>query len=86
LLSLSIDEHDTATENKTGTGADWWDADETLVELQTPRSLEKAALKMVDGLCNEISTGKANGVLKGLEGLKVLESEAPLAVEAVAQA
>lgn len=29
--------------------------------------------------------GKENGFLKGLDGLKVLESEAPLAVEVVAQ-
>lgn len=50
---------------------DGWDAEETLVEDQTPRSLEKAALEIVDGLCNEISIGKANGVLKGLDGLKV---------------
>jgi hypothetical protein len=70
----------TATENETGTGADGWDAEETLVEGQIPRSLEKAPLKIADGLYNEISTGKADGVLEGLDGLKVLESEAPPAV------
>jgi hypothetical protein len=89
-LEEEVKSHDqdesTTTENETGTGADGWDAEETLVEDQTPRSLEKAALKIVDELCNEISTGKANGVLKGLDGLKVLESEAPLAVKVVAQA
>jgi hypothetical protein len=74
----------TATEKKMGT-ADGWDAEATLVEDQTSRSLEKAALKNVDGLSNDISTGKANGVLKGLDGLKVLESEAPPAVEVIAQ-
>ena len=75
----------TATENETGTGADGWDADETLIEDQAPRSLEKAGFEIIDGLYNEISAGKANGVLKGLNGLKVLESEAPPVVEVVAQ-
>jgi hypothetical protein len=47
--------------------------------------LEKAALKIVDGLYNETCIGKANGVLKGLDEPKGLSSEVPPAVEAVAQ-
>ena len=89
-LEEEIKPHDqdesTATENETGTGADGWDAEETLVEDRKPRSLEKAALKIVDKPYNEISTGKANGVLKGLDGLKVLKSEAPPTGDVVAQA
>jgi hypothetical protein len=88
LLTLSTDEQEelaetkshnqdesTVTEKEMGT-ADGWDAEATLVEDQTSR---------FDELSNDISTGKANGVLKGLDGLKVLESEAPPAVEVVAQ-
>jgi len=73
----------TATEKEMGT-AKGWDEEATLVEDQTSRSLEKAALKNADGFSNDISTRKANGVLKCLDGLKVLESEAPPAVEVVA--
>ena len=74
----------TATEKKMGT-ADEWDAEATLVEDQTSRSLEKAALKIVDGLYSESSIGKANGVLKGLDEPKGTSSEVPPAVKAVAQ-
>ena len=76
----------TAKGNETGTGSDWWDEEETLIEDQTPRSLEKAALKIVDGVYNEFSTERANGALKDWDGLKMLKSEAPLAVEVVALA
>jgi hypothetical protein len=82
-----------AAESKTETGtdeldADEWDADETLVEDQdqTPGSLEKTALKIVDGFYDEISTEKASGGLTDLDRLKVLKSEAPPAVKVVSQA
>jgi hypothetical protein len=59
----------TETEKKMGT-AGGWDAEATLVEDQIARSLEKVALKNVDGV---------------LDGPKVLESEAPPAVAVVEQ-
>jgi hypothetical protein len=54
-----------------------------LVEVLALGSLEKAALEIVNGFCNEISTRKTNGLLKALDGLKVLESEVLLAAKVV---
>lgn len=73
----------TATEEKSGI-ADGWDEEVTLVEDQISRSLDTAALKNIDGLINDISAGKVEGVLKGLGGLKVFESEASLVGKVVA--
>ncbi|KAF1813279.1 hypothetical protein P152DRAFT_434214 [Eremomyces bilateralis CBS 781.70] len=85
IRSRDVDES-TATESKTGMRADEWDADETLVEVQTPRSLEKPDLKFVDGLCNEIPTVRANGARERLDGLKMSVSEVSLVVKGVLQA
>lgn len=46
--------------------------------------LGQMALQVVDGLYNEISTGKYSHILKWLDGLKVPESEAPVGVKVVA--
>jgi hypothetical protein len=75
-----------ATKNETEKGADEWDADETLVEDESPRPLEKVALKIVDGLSAGISAGKANAVAKGFDRPKVLELEAPPPIRIATQA
>ena len=69
---------------KSETGEDGWDEEETLVEVLAPGFLEKAALGIV-GLCNEISTGKTDGLSKASDELKGLESEVLPVVEVVAQ-
>jgi hypothetical protein len=69
---------------KSETGEDGWDEEETLVEVLAPGFLEKAALEIV-GLCNEISTGKTNGLSNVPDELKGLESEVLPVAEVVAQ-
>lgn len=79
----------TATEEDTRTGANgWWDAEVTLVEVQTTsESLEKATLNIVDELCNEMSTRGINLGVKDPGRLKTLTVVAPpLDVEVVVQA
>jgi hypothetical protein len=73
IKSHSQDES-TATESEPETKEDGWDAEATLVEDETPRPLEKAALKIVDGLTTKSLPEKRMGVPRGLDGLKVLES------------
>jgi hypothetical protein len=60
-------------ENGTVPEADEWDADETLVEDQTPGSLEMATLKIVDRIFDKLSAGKTKAVPKVLKGLSPLD-------------
>jgi hypothetical protein len=85
-IKVKDEDEGVVTESKSETGEDGWDEEETLVEVLAPGSLEKTALEIVGGLCNEISTGKTDGLPKALGELKVLESEVLPAVKVVAQA
>jgi T5orf172 domain len=72
------------TEGKPETGEDGWDGEDTLVEVPEPGSLEKVVLEFVGGLGKEDSTAKTDGFPKASDKLKASESEALLAVKAVA--
>jgi hypothetical protein len=67
-------------------GLTGWDEDETIVEEQSPKTLGKMALEIVDGIYKDISTEKVNGALKELDELKVLDSERQPAIEMISQA
>ena len=82
-IKVEDEDEGVVTESKSETGEDGWDEEETLVEVLAPGSSEKAALE-ISGLCNEISTGKTDGLPKALDELKVLESEVLPAVKVVA--
>ncbi|EED12091.1 hypothetical protein TSTA_001620 [Talaromyces stipitatus ATCC 10500] len=76
----------TAAVTEVELGLTGWDEDETIVEEQSPKTLEKVALEIVDGIYNDISTGTVNGALKELDKLKVPDSEMQPAIEMVLQA
>lgn len=74
----------TIIEAETQSEGDGWDADETLVEDQTPSSLEMAAF--IGKFCGEKSTRKAEMVPKGQDGPLPLEIEALSALGDVSRA
>ena len=85
LGSLDEDEN-TFIESETETEFGDWDEEETLLEDQVLMTLEIAAQKIVDGLSKTDSSGEPSHALKGLSGMKALESEVPLTLECVVSA
>ncbi|KIW12809.1 hypothetical protein PV08_07996 [Exophiala spinifera] len=84
-----VEELESHDEEEAGAGSNEEDADETLVEDQIQLFSEKeAAVKIADGLCKEFSPGEATEDPKALDPnfKKVLDSETPPAVGAVALA
>jgi hypothetical protein len=83
-IKFKVEDQGVVAKIKSETGEDGWDEEETLVEVLAPGLLEEAALEIV-GLCNEISTGKTDGLSKTSDELKGLKSEVLPVVEVVAQ-